>query len=257
MNYFQIKENFLISSLLNLHGFSSFISEICQQLEVLQLDFSNAEAVSTACVYLVDPHKLPGSAKDAADNANGRESNADDGIPQHCFHYKRTSEQDQSDENYQVDDMSISSDSDFEETLQNHFQYTPGPKSGEKSDKNDDSFTDFVPSLKQQYVNDIISVSVAFTESFKSNTSFSRKENPSLQNVTENISISSSRSPNSKRRKRRKTNNRFNGSSPVEQFSNSSLISSTPLSTKPDNGTLFFILTSNFYFFAFTFCVKP
>ncbi|VDK80033.1 unnamed protein product [Onchocerca ochengi] len=190
-------------------------------MEMLQIDLSNAEAVSAACVYLADPHKLPIPTKNANANVSRKESNVNVEIPQHYLGDEKIKDQNQPREQYQVDDMSISSDSDFEETLQNHFQYTPKSKSDEKIQKNDGSSIVFTSP-------------VAFTENSKSNASFSGKENFNL-NVTGNISVNSNRILNSKVRKQRITNGHFDATSPVEQFCKNSLIASTPVSTKPDN----------------------
>ncbi|VDP23044.1 unnamed protein product [Onchocerca flexuosa] len=192
-------------------------------MEMLQIDLSNAEAVSAACVYLADPHKLPIPTKDANANVSEEESNMNNEISQHNLDDEKINEQNQLCEQYQMDDMSISSDSDFEETLQNHFQYTPKKsKSDEKIQKNDSSSIVFTSP-------------VAFnTENPKSNASFSEKENFS-PNVTGNINVNSNRILNSEGRKRRITNSHFDASSPVEQFCESSLVASTPMSVKPDN----------------------
>ncbi|KAK6100793.1 hypothetical protein QQG55_2095 [Brugia pahangi] len=136
---------------------TSNIDEIYRQLEMLQLDFSNTEAVSTACIYLADPHKLPVPARNANDNPSRRESDAENEISQHYFHCEGT--------NDELDQLS----------------------------KN-------------------------------------------LQNITENINISNSKSPNTGESKQRIFNDHLDESSPVEQFRNTSLVASTPLSTKSNNG---------------------
>ncbi|EJW87749.1 hypothetical protein WUBG_01338 [Wuchereria bancrofti] len=197
------------------------------------LIFSNTEAVPTAYIYLADPHKLPVPAKNANDNPNRGESDAENEILQHYFHCERSNELDQLSEKYEIHDMSISSD--FEETLQNHFRYTPTPKSEVKSEENNDSSIDF-SSLKQQNMDDGVSLSFAFTENSKSNISSFREGNFSLQNITENVNISNNKSPNSEERKQRIFDDHFDENSPVEQFRNTSLVASTPLSTKSNNG---------------------
>uniref|UniRef100_A0A1I8E9E9 Uncharacterized protein n=1 Tax=Wuchereria bancrofti TaxID=6293 RepID=A0A1I8E9E9_WUCBA len=218
------------------------------------------EAVPTAYIYLADPHKLPVPAKNANDNPNRgesdaeneilqhyfhcersneldqlseKESDAENEILQHYFHCERSNELDQLSEKYEIHDMSISSD--FEETLQNHFRYTPTPKSEVKSEENNDSSIDF-SSLKQQNMDDGVSLSFAFTENSKSNISSFREGNFSLQNITENVNISHNKSPNSEERKQRIFDDHFDENSPVEQFRNTSLVASTPLSTKSNNG---------------------
>ncbi|CAG9538730.1 unnamed protein product [Cercopithifilaria johnstoni] len=230
-------------------------NEICRQLEVLQLDFSNAEAVSDACVYLADPHKLPGPTKDSSDNASKIESNADNEKPQ--FHYKRSDEKNQSSKQYQVNDMSISSGSNFEETLLNHFQHTPKPKSKEKLEKSYNSSIDFASSLKYRHMNGTIPRLSALTETSKSHTSAGEEnlslrnvtetvstsnirntsageENFSLRNVTETVSIGNSKSPSGEGKNQRIINNHFDeSSSPVQHFCCTSLVASTPLCVKP------------------------
>uniref|UniRef100_A0A0R3RHW4 Probable arginine--tRNA ligase, cytoplasmic n=1 Tax=Elaeophora elaphi TaxID=1147741 RepID=A0A0R3RHW4_9BILA len=206
------------------------LDEICRQFGMLQLDLSDADALSTACIYLADPHKLPGPAKDDSDNATKANDSAT------VFHYERTNEQNGLSKQYQVNDMSISDcDSDFEETLRHHFQYVPRPKADKEVEKNDDSSIDFASSLKQKDVNGTISVLVALTESSRSHIS-PRKRNFSLQNATETVSTSNSKSPSSEGKKRRRTNYHFDETnSPVQQFCSTSIVASTPLSTKLDS----------------------
>ncbi|VDK87017.1 unnamed protein product [Litomosoides sigmodontis] len=201
--------------------------EICHQFEVLQLEFFNAEAVSDACVYLADPHKLPGPAKDSSDSASRNESNTDDGIP--SFQYERTNEQGQLGMQYKVHDMSLSSNSDFEKTLLNHFQCTSKFKSAEKSD----SSIDFASPLKRRRVNDTTSLLTASTENSKFHTG---KGKLSMRNVTKTVSIGCEKSVSGEGRKRRIITDHFDKcSSPVRHFCNASLVASTPLPSKPDN----------------------
>lgn len=211
---------------------------------MLQLDFSNAKLKCNACVYLVDPHKLLGHAKGANNNVSKRESNEVSEIPLHCFHYQKTNERDKISEQYEVDEMSISSDSDFEGTLQNHFQYTPTLKIGQNF-TDDGSSTGLTSSVKERHVNGAASVSIAFPASFKPNT-FSGERNFSPRNDFKNSGINNNKNSNVKGRKRRMTSNPFNESSPVERFCSKPFVASTPLSTIPQSGALFFILIYDF-----------
>lgn len=224
----------LSMSLLALLKFSYLVSEICRQFEVLQLEFFNEEAVSDACVYLIDPHNLPRPAKDSSGSAIRSESNTDDGIRN--FQYEKTNEQDQLGMQYKVNDMSISSDSDFEETLLNHFQCTSKFKS-------DDSSTDFASPSKRRRMNHTISTLTASAGNSKFHTD-SREGKFSLQNVTEIVSTSSSKSLSGEGRKRRITTDHLDEcSSPVRHFCSASLVASTPLSTQPkDIGTFFALI---------------
>uniref|UniRef100_A0A915PUB1 Uncharacterized protein n=1 Tax=Setaria digitata TaxID=48799 RepID=A0A915PUB1_9BILA len=209
--------------------------EISLHLDVLQLDISSVEAVSNACVYLADPHKLPRPVRDADTFISREESYQDFGkISQHNLYYERTSEQQQQiNEQCEMEDMSISSDSDFEETLRNHFENTPKPKFDEEVQKNGGS--DFVYLLEQQRLNNINSLSVASTESCRSSANFSRKRNLDLRNSTGSLGANSSGGRNSEQRKRRISSGHFDENTPVQQFCRNSVVASTPLSTKPNN----------------------
>ncbi|MCP9258555.1 hypothetical protein DINM_001345 [Dirofilaria immitis] len=115
---------------------------------------------------------------------------------------EKTNEQNHLADQYQVNDMSISSDSYFEETLQNHFQYTPKSKSDGKIQKNDSNSIVFTSS-------------VTFHKNFKSSAGSSREGNFSL-NITRNVDVNNGKNPNNG--KRRLNNDHFDPSSPVVQF---------------------------------------
>lgn len=219
---------------------------------MLQLDSSNPELVSDACIYLADPHKLPRPTKDGSENASKRESNVDDGSENASkeeshmnngishFHYETSNDQDQLSKQCQMSDMSDSSDSELEQAFLDHFRYGRRFKSDKEIEKNDGSCTDFTSSMKQRHMDDEFAMLLALNKRLKFHGS-PLEGNFNLQNITETVSISNGKNPSDEDRKQQVNNNVLDkNDNPVQHFCTAPLIASTPLSKKPDSGMFSF-----------------